>query len=43
MKSALKDKEEITNDVVGQVYVENTAMKLFNFADTEDRNGRFHV
>ena len=43
MKSALNDREEITNNVVGQVYVENVAMKLFDFADNEDRNGRFHM
>ena len=43
MKNALNDREEITNNVVGQVYVENVAMKLFDFADNEDRNGRFHM
>ena len=43
MKGSLRNREEITNDVVGQVYVENAAMKLFNFADNEDRNARFHV
>lgn len=43
MKQLLRGREEMSDDVVAQVHVENVAMKLFNFADNEDRNGRFHM
>jgi len=43
MKQSLRGREEMSSDVVAQVHVENEAMKLFNFADNEDRNGRFHM
>lgn len=43
MKVSLRGREEMSNDVLAQVHVENAALKLFNYADNEDRNGRFHV
>ena len=41
MKSILKDEEAVASDVVGQAHIETVALKLFEFADTEDRNARF--
>ena len=41
MKSSLKDEEAVTSDVVGQAHIETVALRLFEFADTEDRNARF--
>ena len=41
MKSSLKDEEAVGNDVVGQAHIETVALRLFEFADTEDRNARF--
>ena len=43
MKVTLRGREEMSSDVVAGVHVENAAMKLFNYADHEDRNGRFHM
>ncbi|CAG5131278.1 unnamed protein product [Candidula unifasciata] len=40
-KLQLKDEEAIHNNVCGQAHVENYALKLFLFADNEDRAGRF--
>ncbi|BFZ24867.1 hypothetical protein BsWGS_27906 [Bradybaena similaris] len=40
-KVQLKDEEAIHNNVCGQAHVENYALKLFLFADNEDRAGRF--
>lgn len=36
------ENEAITNDVVAQAHIENYALKLFLWADNEDRNGRFN-
>lgn len=41
MKSALKEEEAVTNEVVGQAHIETVALKLFDFADAEDRAARF--
>ena len=41
MKTTLKDDEAVASDIVGQAHVETVALKLFEFADTEDRNARF--
>lgn len=41
MKSALKGEEAVSNDIVGQAHVEEVALKLFDFADAEDRAARF--
>ncbi len=42
MKTALSDNESITQEVVGNAHVENYALKMFLYADNEDRSGRFH-
>ncbi|XP_043551267.1 vacuolar protein sorting-associated protein VTA1 homolog [Chiloscyllium plagiosum] len=42
MKKQLGDNESITQDVVGNAHIENYAYKMFLYADTEDRAGRFH-
>ena len=36
------DEEAIHNEVVGQAHVENYALKVFLFADNEDRAARFN-
>ncbi|XP_041352195.1 vacuolar protein sorting-associated protein VTA1 homolog [Gigantopelta aegis] len=41
VKSSLQD-EAIHNELVGQAHVENYALKVFLFADNEDRAGRFN-
>lgn len=33
--------ESITNEVVGQAYLENYALKLFSYADQQDRASNF--
>ena len=38
---AIKDEEAMQNDVVAEAHVENYALKLFLYADNEDRAGRF--
>lgn len=40
-KGSLKDEEAIASDVVAQSHVENAALKLFEFADTQDRQSNF--
>ncbi|KAK7907303.1 hypothetical protein WMY93_015915 [Mugilogobius chulae] len=42
MKKELKDEESITQEVVGNAHIENYALKMFLYADNEDRAGRFH-
>lgn len=41
MKSTLEGEEAVSSDVVGQAHIETVALKLFEFADSEDRNARF--
>ncbi|KFM73993.1 Vacuolar protein sorting-associated protein VTA1-like protein, partial [Stegodyphus mimosarum] len=41
-KKKRHDDEAITNDVVAQAHIENYALKLFLWADNEDRSGRFN-
>lgn len=41
-KKTLKGNEAVTNDVVAQAHIENYALKLFNWADAEDRAGHFN-
>lgn len=41
-KKVLKDEEAMNNDVVAQAHIEETALKLFDYADGEDRAGRFN-
>ncbi|XP_031608765.1 vacuolar protein sorting-associated protein VTA1 homolog isoform X2 [Oreochromis aureus] len=42
MKKELSDNESISQEVVGNAHIENYALKLFLYADNEDRAGRFH-
>ncbi|XP_074846561.1 vacuolar protein sorting-associated protein VTA1 homolog isoform X2 [Carettochelys insculpta] len=42
MKKHLGDNEAITQEIVGCAHVENYALKMFLYADNEDRAGRFH-
>nr|XP_042904487.1 vacuolar protein sorting-associated protein VTA1 homolog isoform X2 [Parasteatoda tepidariorum] len=41
-KKVKRDDESISNEVVAQAHIENYALKLFLFADNEDRSGRFN-
>lgn len=40
MKELLKDNDAVTNEIAGQAYVENFALRVFNGADDEDRAGK---
>uniref|UniRef100_A0A3P8V596 Vacuolar protein sorting-associated protein VTA1 homolog n=1 Tax=Cynoglossus semilaevis TaxID=244447 RepID=A0A3P8V596_CYNSE len=42
MKKELCDHESVTQEIVGNAHVENYALKMFLYADNEDRSGRFH-
>ncbi|XP_063078971.1 vacuolar protein sorting-associated protein VTA1 homolog isoform X2 [Engraulis encrasicolus] len=42
MKKDLAHHESITQEIVGQAHIENYALKMFLYADNEDRSGRFH-
>uniref|UniRef100_A0A3P9I757 Vesicle (multivesicular body) trafficking 1 n=1 Tax=Oryzias latipes TaxID=8090 RepID=A0A3P9I757_ORYLA len=42
MKKEFSDNESITQEVVGNAHIENYALKLFLYADNEDRAERFH-
>ncbi|XP_051909334.1 vacuolar protein sorting-associated protein VTA1 homolog [Hippocampus zosterae] len=42
MKTELSDNDSITQEVVGNAHIENYALKMFLYADNEDRAGRFH-
>ncbi|XP_030054363.1 vacuolar protein sorting-associated protein VTA1 homolog [Microcaecilia unicolor] len=42
MKKQLGDCESITQEIVGSAHVENYALKMFLYADNEDRAGHFH-
>ena len=41
-KKAMKENEAIAHEVVGSAHVENYAIKLFGWADKEDRAARFN-
>jgi hypothetical protein len=41
-KGELAGNEAITNEVVASAHIENHAMKLFLWADKEDREARFN-
>ena len=41
-KKVLGANEAVTNDVVASAHLENYALKLFSWADKEDRAGRFN-
>lgn len=42
MKVELVNEESITQEVVGNAHIENYALKMFIYADNEDRAGSFH-
>ncbi|CAN9507361.1 unnamed protein product [Ophioblennius macclurei] len=42
MKKDLGDNDSISQEVVGNAHIENYALKMFLYADNEDRGGRFH-
>ncbi|KAG7508252.1 hypothetical protein JOB18_007845 [Solea senegalensis] len=42
MKQELGDNDSISQEVVGNAHIENYALKMFLYADNEDRAGRFH-
>ena len=42
MKKQVGDNEAITQEIVGSAHVENYALKMFLYADNEDRAGQFH-
>uniref|UniRef100_A0A3P9PHR7 Vacuolar protein sorting-associated protein VTA1 homolog n=1 Tax=Poecilia reticulata TaxID=8081 RepID=A0A3P9PHR7_POERE len=42
MKKELSENDSITQEVVGNAHIENYALKLFLYADNEDRSERFH-
>ncbi|XP_015670788.1 vacuolar protein sorting-associated protein VTA1 homolog [Protobothrops mucrosquamatus] len=42
MKKEFGDNEAITQEIVGCAHVENYALKMFLYADNEDRAGQFH-
>uniref|UniRef100_A0A3B5N007 Vesicle (multivesicular body) trafficking 1 n=1 Tax=Xiphophorus couchianus TaxID=32473 RepID=A0A3B5N007_9TELE len=42
MKKELIENDSITQEVVGNAHIENYALKLFLYADNEDRAERFH-
>jgi len=41
-KMELKAQETVADEVVAQAHIENAAIKLFNWADSEDRAGRYN-
>lgn len=40
-KKELREIDAIQNEIVGQAHLENYALKLFLYADNEDRAARF--
>ncbi|CAH2252943.1 vacuolar sorting-associated VTA1 homolog isoform X1 [Pelobates cultripes] len=42
LKKQLGDCDSITQEIVGSAHVENYALKMFLYADSEDRAGSFH-
>ncbi|XP_028676139.1 vacuolar protein sorting-associated protein VTA1 homolog isoform X1 [Erpetoichthys calabaricus] len=42
MKKELSDNESVSQELVGHAHIENYALKMFLYADNEDRSGRFH-
>ena len=40
-KKALTENEAVSSEVVGQAHMEEYALKLFLYADNEDRAGQF--
>ncbi|KAI5627157.1 vacuolar protein sorting-associated protein VTA1-like, partial [Silurus asotus] len=42
MKQELSSNESISQEIVGNAHIENYALKMFLYADNEDRSGLFH-
>ncbi|KAG7460951.1 hypothetical protein MATL_G00204370 [Megalops atlanticus] len=42
MKKELHEHESISQEIVGNAHIENYALKMFLYADNEDRAGQFH-
>lgn len=42
MKKSLVGEEALTSDVVAQAHIEEVGLKLFDYADKEDRAAKFH-
>lgn len=42
MKKSLAHEEALSSDIVGQAHVESVGLKLFEFADQQDREANFH-
>ena len=42
MKRSLKGEEALSSDLVAQAHLEEVGLKLFEFADGEDRKANFH-
>ena len=43
LKSSIGGKEEVTEETVGQAYCETVAIKLFSWADDQDRYIPIHT
>nr|SVE73901.1 EOG090X0GPB [Daphnia atkinsoni] len=41
-KQEMKSNETVSNEIVAQAHMENVAVKLFNWADTEDRHKHYN-
>lgn len=41
-KKSMHDNESITNEIAAQAHIENHALKLFYWADSQDRAGVFN-
>ena len=42
MKKDLKHEEAVAIEDIGATHLEEEGLKLFDYADKEDRQGRFH-
>lgn len=40
LKGTLSENEAVTNDAIGQTYIENFALQIFLGADNEEREGK---
>lgn len=42
LKRSLKGEEALSSDIVAQAHLEEVGLKLFEYADSEDRKATFH-
>lgn len=42
MKANLKGEEALVDESIAQAHIEEVALKLFDYADNEDRAAKFH-